>query len=433
MAAVEIADVSLDELPPALAGAAIEVPTAGDSADVHVLRLYGWVLGRESPPAHIEVRSSGKPVQTARFSIPRPDVAARAGDAVPQERCGFDFEVGTFGLGEEIALRLVVVLEDGTRVRLAWVRGTRKPVRSGFEPSIQPLLVTSPGRSGTTLMMAMLNAHPGIVMHGVYPFEFWPCKYWALATKLLTDPADHEHSTRAMWLDGDSFHLGRNPFSLPTQFRDPALRDLLGRAQIERTAAFAQQSVEDWYRALVREQGLENPPYFAEKHMDPVSLGRNVVRELYPEAKEIFLVRDFRDMAHSRVDYLNKQRIDRGKEPDNPEQSLVFLRTEFRRLLDEFALSWRRSAGSAHLIRYEDLVLEPTKALAGGLAYLGLDSSPEAIEAMIAAPSIPDRHRTTEDAALSIGRWKRDGDEAFRAACEEELGDLLVEFDYHPN
>ncbi len=59
-----------------------------------------------------------------------------------------------------------------------------------------------------------------------------------------------------------------------------------------------QDSIEDWYTTLARNQSQDAPVYFAEKHMWPNFLPV-LTWELYPQAKEIFLVRDFRDMVCS--------------------------------------------------------------------------------------------------------------------------------------
>jgi hypothetical protein len=96
--------------------------------------------------------------------------------------------------------------------------------------------------------------------------------------------------------------------------------------------------------------------------------------------------------------------------------------------------SWRRRRAQAHLLRYEDLMLDPRPALAGVLGYLELDASGAAVEAMLAGAqrTLPqmERHRTTPDPAASIGRWERELDARLVEECERVLGDALETLGY---
>jgi hypothetical protein len=98
------------------------------------------------------------------------------------------------------------------------------------------------------------------------------------------------------------------------------------------------------------------------------------------------------------------------------------------------SLSRRRDR--AHLVRYEDLMLQPAQTLAGVLAYLDLDAGDDAVERMLASAgeALPgmERHRTTPDALASIGRWRRDLDADLLEACEQVAAGALEAFGYEP-
>jgi hypothetical protein len=97
------------------------------------------------------------------------------------------------------------------------------------------------------------------------------------------------------------------------------------------------------------------------------------------------------------------------------------------------AQAWEARRGSAHLVRYEDLVLEPESTLAALLRYLGLDAEAHAEEmaaALVARDPETEWHRTTPDPRASIGRWREDLSEAARQACEDVLGPELLAFGY---
>ena len=91
--------------------------------------------------------------------------------------------------------------------------GQRRPLTTAYAPRLQPLLVTSLGRMGTTLLMRMLAAHPGVVTYDRPPYEARGGKYWLHVLKTLAAPADASKRVGAPM----EFHLeplaaGGNPF-----------------------------------------------------------------------------------------------------------------------------------------------------------------------------------------------------------------------------
>jgi aryl sulfotransferase len=106
--------------------------------------------------------------------------------------------------------------------------------------------------------------------------------------------------------------------------------------------------------------------------------------------------------------------------------------------------AWSRRRERAHLLRYEDLVADPAAALSGVLAYLELDQSPATVEAALAAgseevlrlpgashePAEVAAHRTAADGDSSVGRWRRESDQAFTAATQDAFGEALAAFGY---
>ena len=105
------------------------------------------------------------------------------------------------------------------------------------------------------------------------------------------------------------------------------------------------------------------------------------------------------------------------------------MRTENR-----LAKAWRERSDSAHLVRYEDLVLNGHETLRSVLGYLDLDAGQDQIERMLAAGSENgDRqliHRTTAKTADSVGRWRKDLSPELTEACESAFGEALETFGY---
>jgi hypothetical protein len=193
---------------------------------------------------------------------------------------------------------------------------------------------------------------------------------------------------------------------------------------------------------LARTQDQAAPVYFAEKHVWPTDLPA-LTWELYPRAKEIFLVRDFRDMARSIMAFDAKRGFAGFGRPDGASDE-DYMRGELREMAHDIHKSWTTRRERAHLVRYEDLVLNPIETLTAILDYLELDSSRETVRHVLEAGSeqvlrLPGAsfeaaevqiHRTVADPRATIGRWRREGDNNFGALADEVFGDALAEFGY---
>src|SRR5206468_3765127 len=100
----------------------------------------------------------------------------------------------------------------------------------------------------------------------------------------------------------------------------------------------------------------------------------DLVWELYPRARELILVRDFRDLVASilamnvKVGY---QGFGRRRAASDEE----FIERQMADLASAFVRTWRERSDRAHLVRYEDLVTSRGPTLEGILEYLGLDAS----------------------------------------------------------
>lgn len=402
----------------------VEAPEAGTAGDSYVLPIAGRLAGRESQVVAVEVVYHDRVLRT-----------------VPVHGERFGSLVGLVGLKLDSEFTLRAVLETDVRVDFTSISIRRQPLRTGFEPAIRPLIVTSLERSGTTWLMKMLMSHPQIVVFRHFPYESSPAKYWLHMLNVLSEPANLSDSAHPDTFHGDPHWVGHNPFYDESVLSRPELHGWIGREYVERLARFCQESIEEWYTRVARVQAQESPAYFAEK-MWPTYLPV-LTWELYPNAREILLVRDFRDVAssmqafdagrtYSRFDWSD----DRSGHPDLPGNLQA----------GAFAVrnSWRTRGDRAHLVRYEDLVLQPADTLAALLSYLELESSPQLIERLLSQgaedglelagstsdPSLVERHRTIAEPRETIGRWRSDGGESREDFYWDAIGEVLEEFGY---
>jgi hypothetical protein len=426
-----------------LRGFALDSPVPGARGNLYVLQLIGWIVGLDQPVSTIEILYHDRVVKTTPIRGTRPDVVQTLGDIPPDTPCSFNCLIGLLGLKPEAELELRAVLADGTRVAVATIGIGRGALRTDFEPTLRPLMLTCLGRTGSTWVMKLLTAHPQILVYRRFPYESAPAKYWLHMLKVLSDPGNLVESAYPDTFHNDLWWVGQNPYHDESVYERPSLAYWIGRAYVERLASFCMRSIEDWYMTLAQTQEQNAPVYFAEKHMGPNYLPV-LTWELYPNAKEIFLVRDFRDVACSILAFDRKRGFPGFGRPEGATDE-EYLRGPLQTMALHLGKSWESRSEQGHLLRYEDLVYKPRETLTALLEYLELDASEATVEHMLAvgeqsAAVLPgtsiapeefvNGHRTTEDLKSSIGRWKQERDADFRALCNEVFSEALGVFGY---
>jgi hypothetical protein len=411
--------------------ATIDTPVEGGSSDAWAVRVSGHVLGAAGPVREVEAIVPGLVMASERPVLPSPQAAARHPDVPWAVECRFTLLVNTLILRQNFEFRLRATLADGSRADVVLISGQRRPLEKRYQPRLQPLLVNSFARTGTSLLMRMLSAHPAVVVYARPPYEARGGKYWMHVLKTLAAPADARKRIGAPM----EFHLeplaaGGNPFYSAAFAAWPEVEAWSGAAYVEDLAAFCQRSIDGWYlaTAAAQDQAIAPLVYFAEKHF-PDAYPR-LLRELYPGARELFLVRDFRDMVASMQAYnARKGSGDFGRDKAGSERAwLAHLHQNFLVL----RAAWRDRGEPGSLVRYEDLVRDPASTLPPLLTFLRLDAAPETVCSLIAAADAPELrgHGTSGSPEASIGRWRNDLSPELRVAVEEMFGDLLREFGY---
>ena len=411
-----------------LTGSTIDLPRVHEAIDGHVLEIAGWVVGRDTSVVKVDILHDTQWLTSVPALLVRPDVARHLGLADETLRAGFHVWLNTIGLPQTFELSVWVHLVDGTPVEFARLRGTRTLLRSTFRPALQPLSVTSLGRTGTTLLMAMLAEHPEIGVHRVYPFETRLGAYWMQVLTVLSGPASHFTSPHADRFQDERLFAVNSP-NAQLHACGPGLPSWFAADAPEELAALCQRSIDAAYLRLARDQGEAPGRYFAEKNA-PTYAAR-LLAQLYDGAREIVLVRDFRDMICSMLAFDRKRRTRVFQRDDYDDEAFII------RIVDEvrqLVATWAERRRSALLLRYEDLIADPHQHLRRVAEYAGIDASPAAIERMVDARRLNDEatraHRTTNDGPQSVGRYRYDMNENLRGLCLEIGGDLLSRLGY---
>jgi hypothetical protein len=431
MALVEVDDVELGTPQPGkVRSFALDAPRIG-GRDVYDVEFAGWVVGDGQPVTGIEIHQGGVVIRRTPLDQQRPDVARQFPEAPAAATAGFRTWTSVVGLEPEADLQLRAVLADGSRARIGAVRLRHRPVQSGFEPTLQPLMLTTMGRAGTTWTMRLLSEHPEIVIHRWHPYELRTARYWWHMLKTLAEPRDPYNSAQSEQFQTNKHWIGYNPFYPEPIAVTPGLGEWMGRDYVEDLARFCQRSAEQTYLRIAAGQGQTNVKYMAEKHRADYLPW--LVWELYPRAKEIFLVRDFRDVYSSMLAYNTKfgRRAFGPPHIQTDEEFAQFLRNTTIRNLSR---SWPKRQDRAHLIRYEDLISRPREILRGVIDYLELDASDATIEGMLQRASAENpemkQHITSSDVSTSLGRWRTSLSPQLQSVANSTFGDVLEQFGY---
>jgi hypothetical protein len=412
-----------------LVGCRLDGPKPPMHSNLYGFELIGWALADSGPVETIEVLQEGRVVGEAEPGEARADIAAAFPEVSHGEPCGFRIPISAVDLRQEFELAVVARGPGDLRARVAEVAGERATLPTGGNELIQPLMVNTIGRSGSTWLVWLLSCLSEAVAFSPWARDARVGTYWTSVLQALSRPQSYlaqlvpgPLERRNWWTDRPDLRFGIGG--------DPELEAWLGGEAIESLVGLCRARIDAFY-ARLGEAG-ERPRYFVEKYL-PYQLAPDLLAEMYPGAREVILVRDFRDMLCSVIAFNRKRgydafgRADVGSDAEYVETTVA---NSARRLLRRL----RERGGEAHLVRYEDLIREPGEALGGIMRYLGLDADEDAVATVLerAEAQSLDEHRTTSKASESIDRWKRDLSPELAQVCAEVLDPVLTEFGYEP-
>ena len=298
---------------------------------------------------------------------------------------------------------------------------TGQPLRQGEAmlpparrlPELVPVLVTAPGRSGTTQMMNRLSQSQGIVAGELYPFETRLLAYYASVYKVLTASADLERSTHPDRLEGDGFHVGSNPFGhadYAANFSDRARFNAFFAAAVPHSLAETLRGlVLSYYALLADDQGKRGVRFLAEKNNNFDEYVSRFTRLLFGDVREIVMIRDPRDLLASQLAYF------RGADLENSRGEI----TESCRVL----LALRKQAPPDVLfVRYEEMIFRPADTFRAISDFIGAEVPSESGHAREEA--VFREHATSTSPFASVGRWQRGHDAGTGRALHPRLAGL---------
>jgi Sulfotransferase family len=431
---VKITKVEIEPASPGLLWAHIDFPVAGTTFDAYAMEVRGWAIAADGPVASVEIGLGAR--GSAVTAVPgegRPDVASNFPDLPHAERSGFRRMVGVLENRAKFGLELHATLADGSRLPIGRIEGERRPLSTGLDRAIQPLMLNTIGRSGSTWLAWVLSCHPEVIGYRPMEFETRVATYWTSVFQALAQPQGYLSQLVTTNLESDRrWWLGDGATGSPN-IADPPLEAWLGREAVEQIGAMCQGRIEAFFRQAAAAQEKPGARYFLEKFLlEPVVL--DLLKEMYGETREVILVRDFRDVATSVLSF-NRKRGYKAFGREHVDSDSEYIRDVVLHQALGVQRRWEEQRDDAHLVRYEDLLTEPQETLKGTFEFVGIDASAQVVEETLErarsdSPSM-DHHRTAKDPAATIGRWREDLSPDLIEACAE-LDYVLEAFGYEP-
>lgn len=412
---------------------ALNIPNKKFAADKEPFGFLGWIVGKSVNFVRIEIFVNEQVALTIPINQARPEIIAKypknpAGDIV-----GFFRYMNPYYLPEKFDIEVYAVPSTGGRIKIFDINGDRKPIDFGYSMDTAPLVVTTLGRTGSTYTIAALGMHPDIVTYKPFKAEARYASFWAQMFFSLGDP----HSwmcplsaydrTRPDWILGLSnsqpFHYGL----YPQMFK------WFQSGYFESLYKFSLENLQRHYQEVAKIEKKKVPMFFCEKFLPDYFTERML--SLIPSAKEVFLVRDFRDMFCSIRAFNNKRGFNafgRQKYTNNVDYISEALRNSVNRLLS----AWSERQNTAFLLKYEDLIMKPELVLNDLFEYLGVDSSPAIANKMLKninklKPSKRNTHVTSKSQKYSVARFKKELNGQLLEICNEAFEPALTTFGYN--
>jgi hypothetical protein len=380
--------------------------------------VAGWAVDALRPDDAIRVcvLINGQAIASLVADITRADLVGRP-----------DFGNGRHGFRFEFKPPL---RNDQTHRVSVFFENTGEPVPNGERtiPSenqprhvatskLSPILITGPGRTGTTLLMSILAKSDGVIAADLMPYETRHIAYYANAQRVLSHPADNKNSTHQDRVQGDGFYIGFNPYNAPFHMQafgsQSSVQDFANHyvpAGLDR--AFA-DLIEEYYKRLSIDRGKPSVRFFAEKNNNLQRIVRLFNRRAFTGAKEIVTIRDPRDIFCSHLSYFKFDPSRIFAEISHAAKVILEIREEDNE--DIFFCNYYKLASND---------LEFFSSLEKFLGVAIAPNSPDNNATMFA------RHATSDSLAGSLSRWRTELSEEWRERCQVAWRPFLEKFGY---
>ena len=410
-------------------------PQPATSEPTYSIRFQGWVVGRGAPAVSLTINDGQGRLVDLPIVHPRDDVADLMPDYPWAGRSGFTARIGALHLPQHFQLELTALLEDGTRGLVGYVRGRRRRLPALAGQRYIPVALTTIGRSGSTWLTWLLGQHPEVLAYRTFDMEPAGLAYFAELIRALSQPTSY-HSALKGQVDNADWWTGSDPCHGQGWYEsDPGTDRWLGTEYVEGLTSFFAARLDELVACQARAEGKPGAGMFVEKN-GPTFFGQSLWLELCPGMREIFLVRDPRDVACSIFAFERKRDSEwfwGTRDKEWTEEDVI--REPLGNDVDLLMHCWEQRAETGLLLRYEDLIADPHESLARVFDHFGADSSDVTVAGVVERgarleQARRDWHVTSADANRSVGRWREELSPSLQRACNEAFAPAMEVFGY---
>src|SRR5262245_35268902 len=192
MPIAEIIDISqAPQDSPDFLGCFIDTPTAGDLLDSYAIKIMGWVLTTQTKPVFVVATWNGQELGRIKLREPRPDVAAEFPNEPNASTSGFCLLISLLGVSPDASILLRAIVVDGPATEIGIVHVRHSTLHHLHQPSTQPVLLTSIGRSGSKWLLMLIAQHPEIVALRPSDLEPRALHYWISMFRGISHPKSY--------------------------------------------------------------------------------------------------------------------------------------------------------------------------------------------------------------------------------------------------
>ncbi len=298
-------------------------------------------------------------------------------------------------------IRVLAVFEDKTKdCILSFNIEIESDIQNSYTEKVSPIKLLSLGRTGTTLFMNMLSAHPKIGVNNFFN-ESNISSYYLNNIKYTYPTIQRNNYTEGMAnLENIKTIEDGNFIEFPFINNDSWYNYLYPK----KLTKFAKETIDDYYLNA----SSDDISYFAEKGVvhDPTL---TLMNQLYKKPKYIFLIRDFRDMYASIINF-NKKRGFKAFGMENYKTDEEYIESLGRYCNNSFINAYENLKDKSMLVKYEDLINNKSETLKLVFEYLEIDRSNSIIDDIHnrtgGKSKDEQKHMTTQDINKSIGRYQ---------------------------
>ncbi len=378
--------------------------------------IVGWAADKENPHTHLEVRIIVNGTEVGRVCAENYRADVKESLQWTSGKCGFEFEFApALSVWNEYRVEATVV---GTDYILP--PGPIELLKPAVKTApLLPIIITSSGRAGSTLLMQHLADIPEVVTALAYPYEVKLVNYYSAAFNVLAADEDRTNSTHPDTIFDESLRclIGSNPYTRLGNHGDGLTQAAAQHFFKIRVPAILAETfcnlTLEYYNSLKQAQKKPFARYFAEKSsLDEVA--RNGPRVLFGGVREILLIRDPRDLVCSAKAF--------WKLPGAEAIRMVSEASARKKAILE------NKADDLVVIKYEDLIIEPVETLNLIADFIGIARRQKINAAK--QKIVFQRHATSETPKSSIGRWRKDLSKKEIEACDKLMGGFIAEWGY---